>query len=112
MQGVLATRDGKIHTVLDIRDILTLVNDYAGCEIRSWIEEWIDEQLLEIEDAKGEAQECQEELDQLRDHQRLVLSDIYEDAAWLIKLTNEPKMKREDIRECAQRICNTLYLEL
>lgn len=112
MPQVLEAKDGKCHTVFDERDILSLVEDYAGYDIRVWLEEWLAEQKTETEDAIKTANETEAEIDSLRDHHREVLSNMYEEASWLMKLTGEYRPKRSDIRECTEKIWNTLVQEI
>jgi len=112
MPHVLTTKDGKNHTVIDEADILSLVEDYAGYDIRVWLEEWLTEQRAETQDALAAAKETEEEIDSLRDHHREVLSDMYEEASWLMKLTGEYRPKRSDIRECTEKIWNVLAQEI
>ena len=112
MPHVLKAKDGKCHTVFDERDILSLVEDYAGYDVRAWLEEWLDEQRDLALDAQNAARETEGEIDTLRDHHREVLSDMYEEASWLMKLTTEYRPKRSDIRECAEKIWNVLVREI
>ena len=44
MPHVITARDGRNHTIFDERDILSLVDEYAGFEIRKELEEWLEEQ--------------------------------------------------------------------
>ena len=112
MPHVLTTKDAKNHTVIDEADILSLVEDYAGYDIRVWLEEWLAEQKAETEDAIKTANEIEAEIDNLRDHHREVLSNMYEEASWLMKLTGEYRPKRSDIRECTEKIWNVLVREI
>ena len=112
MPHVITARDGRNHTIFDERDILSLVDEYAGFEIRRELEEWLEEQKALTAEAEQAAKEYEMENDQLRDHQRLVVSDMYEEASWLLKLTSDPHPKRSDIRECVQKIWDVLHREL
>ena len=112
MPHTLTTSDGRNHTVFDEQDILRLVEEYAGRDVRGWIEDWMIKQAKTLEDSKDEIKECQDEIDRLQDHQRLVLTDMYEEASWLLKLTGEPRPKRSDIRACVEKIWSTLKQEV
>ena len=112
MPQVLKAKDGKCHTVFDERDILSLVEDYAGYDIRVWLEEYLNVQRYEVEEALETAKETEGEIDSLRDHHREVLSNMYEEASWLMKLTGEYRPKRSDIRECTEKIWNVLVQEI
>lgn len=50
MPHVLTAGDGRDHTVSDAKDVLSLVEDYAGQDIRPWIEDLLSGQKAEIED--------------------------------------------------------------
>ena len=112
MPHVLTASDGRTYTVFDERDVLSLVEDYAGQDIRSWLEDFLSDLRAEVEGSGAEVQEYRDDIDKLQDHQRLVLTDIYEDASWLMKLTDESRLRRKDIRGCAERIWNVLNREL
>ena len=112
MPHVITARDGRNHTIFDERDILSLVDEYAGYEVLAELEEWLEEQKAQTAEAEETANEYEMENDQLRDHQRLVVSDMYEEASWLLKLTSDPHPKRSDIRECVQKIWDVLHREL
>ena len=94
MPHVITARDGRNHTIFDERDILSLVDEYAGFEIRRDLEEWLEEKKALTAEAEQAAKEYETENDQLRNHQRLVFSDMYEEASWLMKLTSDPHPKR------------------
>ena len=112
MPHVITAVDGRNHTLFDGRDFLSLVDEYIGFEARGFLEDWMKEQDESAAEVQEAAQEYETELDQLRDHQRLVLSDMYEEASWLLKLTGDPHPKRSEIRACAQKIWDVLYQEL
>ena len=75
MPHVITARDGRNHTIFDERDILSLVDEYAGYEVLAELEEWLEEQKAQTAEAEETAKEYETENDQLRNHQRLVFSD-------------------------------------
>ena len=112
MPHVIEAKDGKIHTIFDERDILSLADEYIGLEYRHALEDWIAEQREEFSEALEIAKEQEEENDRLRDHMRLVISDLYEEASWLRKLVAEPHPKRSDMSDCIRKIWDVLYREI
>lgn len=112
MPHVLELKDGKIITPLDIRDVLEAVEEYAGSEVRAFLEENISElKELEAELEKAE-KEHDEEIEQLNDHQRSVLNDIKEEAEAIEDLLDAERLDRKKLKKAVNKIWGMCYGEL
>lgn len=109
MPHILKLKDGKLLTAFDTDEVLEAVEEYAGDEVRRFLEEnLIDTAVMERElDKLYEDQE--KELEQLTDHQRAVLCDIQEEADALDELLDAPRLDRKKLKKAASSIwlmCN------
>ena len=112
MPHVMKLKDGKIATVFDWKDALELTEEYAGWELREFLEECISdtEELQEALEALEKEQE--EELERHGDHQRALLSDIKEEAEALSALLDAERLDRKKLRSVADNIWRICYREL
>ena len=109
MPHILKLKDGKLLTAFDTYEVLEAVEEYAGDEVRRFLEEnLIDTAVMEKElDKLYEDQE--KELEQLTDHQRVILCDIQEEADALDELLDAPRLDRKKLKKAASSIwlmCN------
>ena len=108
MPHVLQARDGRNHTVTDERDVFQLVAEYLGTDFRDWLEEWAAEYKAELQDeleeTRGIAKETEKELDELKDHQRKVFTDVYEHAEKLMKICEKKDPDPAEISSIAEDI--------
>ena len=116
MPSVLTARDGKNHTIFDERDIFLLVADCLGTDFRDWLEGWAedykDELQGELDEAKEISKENEKELDDLKNHQRRVFTDVYEEAERLMELSEQKQPDLSEIHSLADRIWDVLGNEL
>lgn len=99
MPHVIKLKDGKLLVPLSTQDALDVVAEYAGDELRHYLEENLtDTSALEQElDKMYEEQE--KELEKLTDHQRVVLCDIQEEADVLDELLDAPRLDRKKLKK-------------
>ena len=114
--SVLTTKDGRNHTVFDEQDLLQLAADYLGSDFRDWLEGWAEDYKAEIQDELDEARETtketEKELDNLKNHQRQVFTDVYEEAERLMELSEQEKSDLSEIHSLAEKIWSVLENEL
>ena len=114
MPHVLTAKDGRNHTVSDERDLFQLVAEYIGSDFRDWLEEWAEDYKAdlqaELEEAREIAKETEKELDELKNHQRQVFTEVYEEAKRLMDLTE--KVDASEIHELTEKIWNVIANEL
>ena len=116
MPSVLTTKDGRNHTVFDERDLFQLAADYLGSDFHDWLEGWAEDCKAEIQDELDEAREIaketEKEVDDLKNHQRQVFTDIYEEAERLMDLAGEEHPNTSEIQSLAEKIWSVLGNEL
>lgn len=109
---IIKLKDGRLATPFGIRDVLDAVEEYAGDEVRRYLEENIsDAEELEAElEALEKGQE--EELEQQGDYQRALLNDIKAEAETLAELLDEERLDRKKLKKAADNIWRMCYREL
>ena len=116
MPHVLTARDRRNHTVSDERDLFQLVAEYIGFDFRDWLEEWAKDYKAdlqeELDEARETAKETDKELDELKNHQRQVFTNVYEEAERLIELTENDHPDMTEIHSLAEKIWDVIANEL
>lgn len=109
---IIKLKDGRLATPFGIRDVLDAVEEYAGDEVRRYLEENIsDAEELEAElEALEKGQE--EELEQQGDYQRALLNDIKAEAETLAELLDADRLDRKKLKKAADNIWRMCYREL
>lgn len=112
MPHVLKLKNGKLITPFDLADVLEVVGEYAGDEVRRYLEENLsDTEELEKE-LDGMYREHEEELERQGSHQRAILNDIKEEAEALGKLLEAQRLDRKKLRIGIENIWRMCYQEL
>ena len=106
MPHVLRMKDGKFITPFDLDDVLEAVEEYAGDEVRQYLEE----NLSDTVNLEKELDE--EELERQGDHQRALLNEIREEAESLGVLLDAPRLDRKKLKQTAENIWRMCYREL
>lgn len=94
MPHVLKLKDGKLITPFDIGDVLESIEEYAGQEVRQYIEQYLEDNIQEAADFEAQAADYEKELEQQGDHQRSVLCDIREEIEALDILLQDKRLNR------------------
>lgn len=112
MPYVLKLKNGKLITPFDLADVLEVVGEYAGDEVRRYLEENLsDTEELEKE-LDGMYREHEEELERQGDQQRALLNEIREEAESLGGLLEAPRLDRKKLKQAAENIWRMCYREL
>ena len=112
MPHVLKLKNGKLITPFDLADVLEVVGEYAGDEVRRYLEENLsDTEELEKE-LDGMYREHEEELERQGDQQRALLNEIREEAESLGGLLEAPRLDRKKLKQAAENIWRMCYREL
>ena len=113
---MLTAKNGRNHTVSDERDLFQLVAEYIGSDFRDWLEEWAEDYKTdlqeELDEARATAKEAETELDALKNHQRQVFTEVYEEADRLMSLTIEDHPDTSEIHCLAEKIWDVISNEL
>jgi hypothetical protein len=105
-------KDGRIITVLEMKDVLETIEEYAGQEPRRYIEDW----LADIEQDKlnfdAQEKDYESRMEQQGDHYRGVLNDIREEGEALEEMLFEGRLNRSRMQGAVRRILNRINREL
>ena len=112
MPHVLRMKDGKLITSFDLDDVLEAVEEYAGDEVRQYLEENLSDTADLEKELDGMYREHEEELERLGDRQRALLNEIREEAESLGVLLDAPRLDRKKLKQAAENIRRMCYREL
>lgn len=112
MPHAIEMKDGKLLTPFGIRDLLEAVSDYAGEELASEIEEYIDTNVADIDDYEKEFDRLEQENERLADHYRGVLNDIREEVDALDTLLHDTRLNRARMQGAVRIIQQMINREL
>lgn len=112
MPHVLRMKDGKFITPFDLDDVLEAVEEYAGDEVRQYLEEDLSDTADLEKELDGMYREHEEELERQGDHQRALLNEIREEAESLGVLLDAPRLDRKKLKQTAENIWRMCYREL
>lgn len=112
MPCVMKMKDGKILTVFDMRDAMDTVEDYAGYEIRKYIEEYVTEANEEREYSVAECERMEKDAEIDADHQRRILCDVREELDAISGMLSEPRLNREKLTKAVREAYRIVEDEL
>lgn len=112
MPHVLKLKDGKLLTPLELKDVLEVVEEYAGEEVRQYIEEYLSDNLLEVSDYEAQADECEKQMERQGDHQREVLCNIREEVEALDQLLHDTRLNRKRMQGAVKILWQMVNREL
>ena len=112
MPHLIQLKDGSLLTPFDIRDLLDAVEQCAGGELREALEDYISENVGDIDDYEKEYDRMDRELDMARDHQRQVLCNIMEEVDALDILLNDDRLNRRRMQGAVKIIRQMINREL
>lgn len=112
MPHLMELKDGTRFTPLCFRDVMDVVEEHLGEEVRTYIEEEYTD-LDELEDEIEILEKDREEdLERQGDHYRAVLCDIWELAETLADLLDADRMDRKKLRKATDEIWSRANQEL
>ena len=95
MAHVMEMKDGKTATVFGLRDVLEMIEEYAGPEPRRFIEEYVSEIEQDREDFEGQEKYYEGRIEKLEDHQRALLNDVKEELEAMEQFLDAPRLSRK-----------------
>ena len=104
--------DGNILTPFGIRDLLEAVRDYAGEELAQEIENYVSENVKDIDDYEKEYDRMEKESEQTADHYRAVLSNIQYEVDALDTLLHDTRLNRSRMQGAVKIIQQMINREL
>lgn len=112
MPFTVKMKDGKIRVLFDERDAMDAVEDYAGYEIRKFIEEYVKEADEEREYSIAECERMEKDAEIDADHQRQILCDVREELDAIASMLAEPRLNREKLTKAVREAYRTVNNEL
>ena len=112
MPHIIELKDGKLLTPFGIRDLLDVVQDYAGEELRREIESYIDINVEDIADYEKEHDRMEQDNERLADHQRSVLCNIRDEVDALDTLLQDTRLNRRRMQGAVRIIQQMINREL
>ena len=112
MPHVLRLKDGKLITPFDLEDVLEIVKEYAGDEVRQYLAENLSDTDALEKELDRLYREHEEELERLGDHQRAVLNAVREEAESLGNLLDAQRLDRRKLKKATDNIWRMCDREL
>ena len=112
MPHTVEAKDGRLFTIFSDDDLLDIVSQYAGPEIRKALEE---SHLLSTDEKTDFEQAldlAQQECESSCDHYRSILGDIQDQSDQLHKLLNAPRLNRKLLGNAVEVIHHLAYREM
>ena len=112
MPHALRLKDGKLITPFDLEDVLEIVEEYAGDEVRQYLAENLSDTDALEKELDRLYREHEEDLERLGDHQRAVLNAVREEAESLGNLLDAQRLDRRKLKKATDNIWRMCDREL
>lgn len=112
MAHVMEMKDGKTATVFGLRDVLEMVEEYAGTEPRRFIEEYVSEIKQDRVDFEEQEKYYEGRIEKLEDHQRAFLNDVKEELEAMEQFLDVPRLNRAKLYASVRNIQKMIRAEL
>ena len=112
MGSLIETPDKKIHTILDADDLLELVEDYMGAEVREAIIDIMNEQEEEHLDDEECIKELNDRCGELSKNHREIMEQIYDEQRSLKDLITAKDLDRGAISTVCGKLGSIIRREL
>lgn len=104
MEGTVRLKDGSVHVILTTRDVLDLVDEYMGYDMRQAVVDELNEQELLHEDDDECIRELNDQCGELSKHHREVCRELYDAQKKLTGLISAKELNRSAISSVAGEI--------
>lgn len=91
MASVMSLPGGRNETIFDMRDFLSLVEEFMGVEASCWLEEWISEN----DEEAGYIDDLEKETDGLRSHHRQIMEELRTHVEIIARLIRDKEIDRK-----------------
>lgn len=112
MAHVMEMKDGKTATVFGLRDVLEMIEEYAGPEPRRFIEEYVSEIKQDRVEFEEQEKYYEGRIEKLEDHQRVLLNDVKEELEALEQFLDAPRLNRTKLYAVVRNIQKMVRAEL
>lgn len=112
MAHILEMPDGQYITPFCFQDALDAVEEYAGRELREFIEEYIQDNADEAGLARLEAEEARKDKEMSDDHYHEVLIAVQDGLEGICGRMDAKRWDRMDLRRLFRALCDMVNSEL
>ena len=107
MTDVIHLSDGSVHTVIEMRDMLDLIDAHMGDDARSWLVQ----SMTEKDDLGEYVADLENEVKGLREHYREVMRQLRDESEKIAGLIREKNIDRKALSTAAGRIGSITWRE-
>lgn len=108
MAHLIELKDGSLHTIFDLPEVLRLIDEYMGDEIRRWLEDYLEETN---EDAEY-IDYLEKENEKLKAHHREVMETLQKQSEQIASIIQEKEIDRKSLSNAAGIISTTTWREI
>lgn len=112
MVHVMEMKDGKTATVFGFRDVLEMIEEYAGPEAKRFIEEYVSEIEQAGVDFEEQEKYYEGRIEKLEDRQRALLNDVKEELEAVEQFLDAPRLNRAKLYAAVRNIQKMIRAEL
>lgn len=112
MAHVMKLKDGRMVTAFHLKDVLEVVEEYAGQEPRRYIEDYISEAEQDSLDFEAQEKYYGERLERMEAHQRSVLNDVKEELEAVEQMLLASRLDRKKLTAAVKHIWKMVWAEL
>ncbi len=112
MAHVMEMKDGKTATVFGLKDVLEMIEEYAGPEPRRFVEEHVSEIEQDGVNFADQEKYYEGRIEKLEDHQRGILNDVEEELEAVEQLLDAPRLNRAKLYAAVRNIQKLIQAEL
>lgn len=109
MGSVISLKDGSVRTVMGEKDLLEIVEDYAGYEAAGWIEEFYSAIQQENKDLLEDLERAEKDLEKEQEENLALLNDLSEEVDALEEKLDSQRLDRKALRESVRTLSRILY---
>lgn len=112
MAHVMEMKDGRAATVFGLKDVLELIEEYAGPEPGRFIADYISEMEQDRADFDEQEKYCEGRLEKQEDHYRALLNNLKEELEAAGRLLEAPRLNRTKLAAAVGNIQKMVRAEL
>jgi len=112
MAHVIKLKNGRQAIVLDVQDLYSLIDEMLGSEVRSWVEEYIEEVTSNTREYEETVLDYEKMIDELENHHKEVMRELRDLSETIAGLILEKRIDRKKLSAAAGEIGAITWREL
>lgn len=109
MGSVISLKDGSVRSIVGEKDLLEIVEDYAGYEAAAWIKDYYSAIRQENKDLLDDMERAEKELEAERDENLARLNDLNDEVEALEEKLDSQRLDRKALRDSVHILNRMLY---